>query len=614
MVVEYINNSDNLRQGKDKINEVIDLGNQIVVDSANATSTSNTALTTANTAKSTADATATQLDTIILESGTSDAETIQARGSEPLLYNRLDKTDAQLAETANIAFYKVMNGEIDNTGVLDISAIIADLFLTHDELFLPIGDYKGNINVPNGKTLRGIKPIYSVGTLVNGTVLRGRLTLNDSKGSKAWNLGVISIDNGIEVKGTSEDIDVRDIEIIAANHAVLAEQNGGGAKNIKFKDCNSYDGIHGFVSKAENVDFINCKAYRMSANGFVLVSDNINGVTQTSNCISNNLINCIALDCNINLNIYGRDYTSETNVAGIIPPSDINISGGNLSESTTSSGIVMGDFGSFVGTGRTFLDPTNINILGVILKNNAQDGINIRRSNGVYIDACTFGGNASNAIVRGADAKGVKIGKNNYGNNSPGTALYLFPLENRTDPTVGTGDEWFKTANTVTTNIINFRGGKAGMVINILIDDDFTSLLPSGNLLIPRRLWGKGAFIALRLNDDLATWQEVTRSDRNASQNSFPNGTATINWTQGKTQSAQVTGAMTSLLFTGAIKGGETLTLMLWGNAAYAISGWDASIKWISKPTAIVVGKRIMMQFFYDGTNYWEISHQECAT
>jgi len=39
-----------------------------------------------------------QLDTIVLESGTSDAEVIQARGSEPLLYNRLDKVDTQLAE------------------------------------------------------------------------------------------------------------------------------------------------------------------------------------------------------------------------------------------------------------------------------------------------------------------------------------------------------------------------------------------------------------------------------------------------------------------------------------------------------------------------------------
>ncbi|UNC91703.1 hypothetical protein [Candidatus Contubernalis alkaliaceticus] len=39
-----------------------------------------------------------QLDGIILESGTSDAELVQARGSEPLLYNRLDRVDKKVKQ------------------------------------------------------------------------------------------------------------------------------------------------------------------------------------------------------------------------------------------------------------------------------------------------------------------------------------------------------------------------------------------------------------------------------------------------------------------------------------------------------------------------------------
>ncbi|MDR4936070.1 tail fiber domain-containing protein [Rossellomorea marisflavi] len=47
-----------------------------------------------------ADATQAQLDNIVLENGNSDAEVVQARGSEPLLYQRLDKTDAKLRDVA----------------------------------------------------------------------------------------------------------------------------------------------------------------------------------------------------------------------------------------------------------------------------------------------------------------------------------------------------------------------------------------------------------------------------------------------------------------------------------------------------------------------------------
>src|SRR5699024_5127783 len=52
-----------------------------------------------NIANSKADDTQQQLDDIILDDGTGNAEVIQARGGEPLLKDRLNKTDAQLAET-----------------------------------------------------------------------------------------------------------------------------------------------------------------------------------------------------------------------------------------------------------------------------------------------------------------------------------------------------------------------------------------------------------------------------------------------------------------------------------------------------------------------------------
>jgi len=70
MAVDNIDKLDNLNEGRVKLNEAIDQANTVQG----------------------------QLDTIIIDSGTSDAEVIQARGGEPLLYNRLDKVDTQLAE------------------------------------------------------------------------------------------------------------------------------------------------------------------------------------------------------------------------------------------------------------------------------------------------------------------------------------------------------------------------------------------------------------------------------------------------------------------------------------------------------------------------------------
>ena len=70
----YIDKLDKLNTGRVKLNQAIDQANTVQG----------------------------QLDTIIVESGTSDAETIQARGGEPLLYNRLDKVDTQLADIENV--------------------------------------------------------------------------------------------------------------------------------------------------------------------------------------------------------------------------------------------------------------------------------------------------------------------------------------------------------------------------------------------------------------------------------------------------------------------------------------------------------------------------------
>ena len=60
-------------------------------------------------AVSKADETQSQLDDIIIESGTSDAEVVQARGGEELLYKRLEKSDMELLENKRYVELKGVN-------------------------------------------------------------------------------------------------------------------------------------------------------------------------------------------------------------------------------------------------------------------------------------------------------------------------------------------------------------------------------------------------------------------------------------------------------------------------------------------------------------------------
>ncbi len=95
----YINEKDSLNDGRIKLNESIKDANQAKQDAITSLAKSLSAEQIAQLAKLATEDTQQQLDNIIIESGTSDAEVIQARGDNPLLKDRLNKTDNWLAET-----------------------------------------------------------------------------------------------------------------------------------------------------------------------------------------------------------------------------------------------------------------------------------------------------------------------------------------------------------------------------------------------------------------------------------------------------------------------------------------------------------------------------------
>ena len=98
IMANLINATDSLNTGRVKINAIIEDASAAVIAAESASATAGEAKTTANSVQ-------TQLDTIILVDGASDAEVVQSRVDKDgklyaTLKERLDSSDAQLAEKA----------------------------------------------------------------------------------------------------------------------------------------------------------------------------------------------------------------------------------------------------------------------------------------------------------------------------------------------------------------------------------------------------------------------------------------------------------------------------------------------------------------------------------
>ncbi|MGA4718864.1 hypothetical protein [Fictibacillus nanhaiensis] len=119
---------ERLKDAFPKINQAIDNANEAKKESGQAKTESNQALNVANQANSTAGGVQNQLDTLIIESGTSDAETLQARTDSnnttfASLKVRLDSRDAMFEEVAlNVKKFGVKgDGVTDDTAKLQVA-------------------------------------------------------------------------------------------------------------------------------------------------------------------------------------------------------------------------------------------------------------------------------------------------------------------------------------------------------------------------------------------------------------------------------------------------------------------------------------------------------------
>lgn len=146
---EYIGAGLDAKEAKQKAEQALNIANQSKQQS--------------QIAEDKADATQQQLDNIIIESGTSDAEVIQARGDFDLLYQRLDFTDKHVTDLSldveSRGVNALLNGVVGD-GVTDDTQAIQDLINNNSYIVFPIPEesyaISDEIIVPSNRTLEFI--------------------------------------------------------------------------------------------------------------------------------------------------------------------------------------------------------------------------------------------------------------------------------------------------------------------------------------------------------------------------------------------------------------------------------------------------------------------------
>lgn len=166
-MADLINATDSLNTGRVKINTIIEDASAAVIAAESASATAGEAKTTANSVQ-------TQLDTIILVDGASDAEVVQSRVDKDgklyaTLKERLDSSDAQLAD---------INSNVKKLGAIGdgiADDIIAIKSAPSGDVFFPAGTYKIKSALPlkNGtyKGVRGKSKILIEDDFIKGGIL-----------------------------------------------------------------------------------------------------------------------------------------------------------------------------------------------------------------------------------------------------------------------------------------------------------------------------------------------------------------------------------------------------------------------------------------------------------
>ncbi len=421
------------------------------------------------------------------------------------LLTKLNETNKNLDQRG----INVLTLGLKNDGITDNYDKLTEITSTlssGSKLFFPAGKYVLSNNFPFRKQIHieGIKPKYENGDLVDGTVFTGGGVYfrAGSSGSTVKNVGVINKDkpNGFDIREEISNITIDNCITIARDHGFLIESYTGLVKDTTVSNCQTHDGIHGFISKAQNTNFINCQANKHSSWGFGAIADNIPASDRKGEAINNKISDCRAIECGVGFSQYKRDYFSNVG--------DLSCVGNQFSNCSAidctvplSLGDAVGDTGGGKYTSFPVADTTivNFNETGSASPARAYQTINLNIS-GISL--------SQNMTLR-RDANNVDVAISSVTGGKAGQLFDLQELEKGSVPSLKFG-RYFRTNNSEKMIIDDFKDGKDGETYEINLWDDNTTIKGSSTVfLLGPSIAGRGSSIRFKYQDGV--YFEISR-------------------------------------------------------------------------------------------------------
>ncbi|MEO2748129.1 BppU family phage baseplate upper protein, partial [Enterococcus faecium] len=413
------------------------------------------------------------------------------------LLTKLNETNKNLDQRGiNVLALGLKNDGI--TDNYDKLTKIASTLSSGSKLFFPAGKYVLSNNFPFRKQIHieGIKPKYENGDLVDGTVFTGGGVYfrAGSSGSTVKNVGVINKNkpNGFDIREEISNITIDNCITIARDHGFLIESYTGLVKDTTVSNCQTHDGIHGFISKAQNTNFINCQANKHSSWGFGAIADNIPASDRKGEAINNKISDCRAIECGVGFSQYKRDYFSNVG--------DLSCVGNQFSNCSAidctvplSLGDAVGDTGGGKYTSFPVADTTivNFNETGSASPARAYQTINLNIS-GISL--------SQNMTLR-RDANNVDVAISSVTGGKAGQLFDIQELERGSVPSLKFG-RYFRTNNSEKMIIADFKDGKDGETYEINLWDNNTTIKGSSTVfLLGPSIAGRGSSIRFKYQD-----------------------------------------------------------------------------------------------------------------
>lgn len=526
-------------------------------------------------------------------------EIIESIDPNGTLFTKLQENKENIdSRGINVLLLGLKNdGTTDNSSLLNS---VLNAITDGTKLFFPKGDYLFSSNISLNKQVHfeGIKPKYEGGDLSEGTVIRGGglYFVTGSRYSTVKNIGVVNLEkpNGFDIRGNTGDITLDNCLSIGRDHCYLIESYLGEVTNVKVTSCESFDGIHGFISKAKATNFINCQANNNTSWGFGVISDNIQGAANVGAAINNKVSDCRAIKCGTGFSQYKRDYFGDGSTFGCVGNQFSNCSAIDCT-TPLSLGDAVGSTGGGAYTSYPVVDTTITNFAerGSINPARAYQTVNLNISGLALSMNMTLNRSDLNTNPVASSVTGGKIGQ----------LLDLIVLDSSTTPSLAFG-KYFRTNNTSARGITGFTGAKDGEVYDITIWDEFTSILNTANsiLLLGPTLAGRGSSIRIKYQDGM--FFEVSRSEpATKSLNIKYADASTIDAANYEFFDIYGSGTATNKIkFNTPARGNSVITILIRSSSGtFNFGGFDTTQFVIpdSLPTSVPWGTGLMTQWAY---------------